>query len=101
METSHSLVSIQHQPETTHSHHFPPEHTPFYLHKISALLLTIFLSLHTLLASALFHADRIICLFQIHKLPENLFPICKILCTNLPYGKHLVCGKIKKIDQIK
>ena len=38
METSHSPVLIQHLQETIHSHHFPPGHTPYSLHKNSALL---------------------------------------------------------------
>ena len=42
METSHSPVLIQHLQETIHSHHFPPGHTPYSLHKNSALLSTIF-----------------------------------------------------------
>ena len=41
METSHSPVLIQHLQETIHSHHFPPGHTPYSLHKNSALLSTI------------------------------------------------------------
>ena len=36
METSHSPVLIQHLQETIHSHHFPPVHTPYSLHKNSA-----------------------------------------------------------------
>ena len=35
----------------------PPGHTPYYLHKNSAVLSTIFLKLHTLLASATYHTD--------------------------------------------
>ena len=34
--------------------------------------------------------DRIICLFQIHDRPENIFPIYEILFTHLPYGKHIL-----------
>ena len=40
------------------SHHFLPGHTPYYLHKNSTLLSTIFLKLHTLIASATYNVDR-------------------------------------------
>ena len=76
-----SLVTIQHLPKITNSHHFPPEHTSYYLHKNSALLSPIFLQLHTLLASATCHAiNSIICLFQIHKRPNQN--------TSLPFAKY-------------
>ena len=33
--------------------------------------------------------DRIVCLFQIQKLIEYIFPICEILFPHLPYGNTL------------
>ena len=92
METSHNLVSIQHWPETTHSHDFWPGHTPCFLHKNTATVSSILLQLHTLLALPYTnHANR-----SYHRtfpnpyMPRIYLSHLLILFTHLPYGKHLV-----------
>ena len=74
----------------------PIQTRAYYLHRDSALLSTIFLQLHTLLASATlsqhYHIQcRLIVLYAFFKLiPKYIFPIHWLLFTHLPYSKHFI-----------